>query len=274
MITARSFRHNFQPPDPSQQKETAESYSSEWAGTALARLLDEREHALLSAIMPRTYRPVCVQVSGLDTRSALDLSPGGVSFHITLPGAPIGDLGAPIRALPEALPFASRSVDLVILSHVLEFADNPHAVLREVEQTLAPGGHIVLLGFNPTSLWGLRRLMVRLLRRKRHRPWRGNWLRLSRIRDWMRLLGLESTGGRIGVYGLPIQSERLNTRFAFLERVGARWWPRFGAVYAIVVMKQEISATPIRNHSRRNRRLRPGLVTPLNPNAGRSNRNS
>ena len=34
------------------------------------------------------------------------------------------------------MPFASQSLDLVVLPHVLEFAEEPHQVLREVDRVL------------------------------------------------------------------------------------------------------------------------------------------
>ena len=39
-----------------------------------------------------------------------------------------------------ALPFATQSLDLVVLPHVLEFSAEPHQVLREVERVLIPEG--------------------------------------------------------------------------------------------------------------------------------------
>jgi SAM-dependent methyltransferase len=59
-----------------------------------------------------------------------------------------------------ALPFAAASLDLVVLPHVLEFASNPHQVLREVERVLVPEGQVVIAGFNPLSLFGLRRRLA------------------------------------------------------------------------------------------------------------------
>src|SRR5450631_1552511 len=47
------------------------------------------------------------------------------------------------------LPLATASVDLVVMPHVLEFATDPHQILREVERVLMPEGHIVICGFNP-----------------------------------------------------------------------------------------------------------------------------
>ena len=61
----------------------------------------------------------------------------------------------------EELPFASQSIDLVVMPHILEFADEPHQVLREVDRVLVPEGHVVITGFNPASLWGVRQAMAR-----------------------------------------------------------------------------------------------------------------
>ena len=56
----------------------------------------------------------------------------------------------------EELPFASHSIDLVVLPHVLEFASEPHQVLREVERVLIPEGQLIICGFNPASQWAVR----------------------------------------------------------------------------------------------------------------------
>jgi Methyltransferase domain len=38
----------------------------------------------------------------------------------------------------EELPFATQSIDLVVMPHILEFAQEPHQVLREVDRVLLP----------------------------------------------------------------------------------------------------------------------------------------
>jgi SAM-dependent methyltransferase len=57
------------------------------------------------------------------------------------------------------LPVASDSIDSVILPHTLDFSDRPHAILREVHRVLRADGHLLLMGFRPGGLWGLRRLI-------------------------------------------------------------------------------------------------------------------
>ncbi|MDP3122983.1 MAG: methyltransferase domain-containing protein, partial [Thiobacillus sp.] len=93
---------------------------------------------------------------------------------------------AGVRADPMFLPFESQSLDLLLLPHVLEFSSNPHQVLREAERVLRPEGRLVLAGFNPRSLWGLARVMQG---GERGYPWNGNFLNISRVKDWMALLG-------------------------------------------------------------------------------------
>jgi SAM-dependent methyltransferase len=144
----------------------------------------------------------------------------------------------------DALPFDSNSLDLVVLPHALELARDPHLALREVERVLVPEGRVVVVGFNPTSLWGLRQTLGRWRRllpgspRDLFLPSAGEFLRYRRLRDWLRLLSFEVEDGRFGCYRPPLASLRWLGRFAWMERVGERWWPVFGAVYFVVAVKR------------------------------------
>lgn len=135
----------------------------------------------------------------------------------------------------ELLPVATQSIDLVVLPHVLEFAANPHQILREVERVLMPEGHVVISGFNPFSLWGLKRF---LNRRRASYPWNGRFISLLRMKDWLSLLNFEMTAGRMCCYAPPIASSSWRERFAFMESAGDRWWPLGGGVYFLVAKKR------------------------------------
>jgi SAM-dependent methyltransferase len=142
----------------------------------------------------------------------------------------------------DALPFPERSIDLVVLPHTLELARDPHHTLAEVERVLVPEGRVVILGFNPTSLWGLRQRGGRLRQRLGGRgpmflPRPGDFIGYWRLRDWLRLLSFEVEGGRFGGYRPPLASERWLARFAWMDATGDRWWPVFGAVYMVVAIK-------------------------------------
>jgi SAM-dependent methyltransferase len=150
-----------------------------------------------------------------------------------------------LRCEFDALPFPNASVDLVVLPHALELARDPHHTLREVERVLVPDGRIVIAGFNPASLWGLRQRAGRVRRgvglsrqRGLYLPRAGEFIGFWRLRDWLRLLGFEIEGGQFGCYRPPVLTERWLERFGWMDRVGDRWWPVFGAVYFLVAVKR------------------------------------
>lgn len=147
--------------------------------------------------------------------------------------------GCTLSATPENLPLATHSVDLLVLPHVLEFADNPHQILREAERVLIPEGQLVVTGFNPVSLWGLKRQMHQLLRRDPGAfPWGGRFIGLLRLKDWLSLLGFEINGGQFGCYAPPVSQSKWIERFRFAEVMGGRWWPIAGGTYVIRAVKR------------------------------------
>jgi len=143
-----------------------------------------------------------------------------------------------VIADPTALPFASQSVDLLVLPHVLESSEAPHQVLREVERVLVPEGRVVISGFNPWSLWGLRAVVPGL------DPWLPHpssaQVSVARLKDWFKLLSLEIDRGRFGCYAPPCDSETWLKRWQFMEKAGDRWWAVFGAVYVVAAVKRVV----------------------------------
>jgi len=163
------------------------------------------------------------------------------TLHTVVPA----DAAVALRADFDALPFDSQSLDLVVLPHTLELARDPHATLGEVERVLRPEGRVVIVGFNPTSLWGLRRSGSALRSGLRLGGQRPRFLSgvaepigYRRLRDWLRLLSFEVEAGRFGCYRPPFESARWLDRFAWAERAGDRWWPVFGAVYTLTAVKR------------------------------------
>jgi len=137
------------------------------------------------------------------------------------------------------LPFADASMDVVCLPHTLEFSDNPHQTLREVERVLLPEGCVILTGLNPYSAWGMRR---KLSKRKLY-PWCGTSLTISRIKDWLRLLGLEPIQCDTKCFVLPINDKKWLNRQYFLEKLGVKCMPYFGGIYYIIAKKRVANVT-------------------------------
>jgi SAM-dependent methyltransferase len=175
-------------------------------------------------------QPVAVAPAGTDDSApALPLPRCAVALHCDF----------------DALPFDTASLDLVVLPHGLELARDPHLALREVERVLMPEGRVVVVGFNPASLWGLRQWAGHVRRRIARGgdqglflPSAGEFLGYRRLRDWLRLLSFEVEAGRFGCYRPPTASEKWLDRLGWMEQAGERWWPVFGAVYFVVAVKR------------------------------------
>jgi SAM-dependent methyltransferase len=116
--------------------------------------------------------------------------------------------------------------------------------LAEVARVLRPEGQVVVIGLNPWSPWGLRQQLARLRRACGDReyplyiPQPGEWLGFQRVRDWLRLLGLEVNEVSLGGYRLPVNSARWLARYPWMETVGERSWPVLGAVYCVRATKR------------------------------------
>lgn len=143
---------------------------------------------------------------------------------------------ADVRCDPHHLPFMTNSIDLVVLPHLLEFDPHPHQILREVERTLVPEGQVVVVGFNPFSLWGARRALASGAGRP---PWQGRYISVPRLRDWFTLLGFETRGGAFGCYAPPVEQEKWLQRWRFMDDAGDRWWPVMGGVYVVQAIKRQ-----------------------------------
>lgn len=97
-----------------------------------------------------------------------------------------------------ALPFPDQSLDLVVMPHTLEFSRDPHSCLREVDRVLVPDGRVVVCGFNPLSLWGLRQQRAHVYARFGWQdyflPSQVDFIASWRLRDWLRLLSFDIEG--------------------------------------------------------------------------------
>lgn len=159
------------------------------------------------------------------------------------------------------LPFKCHSIDMLLLGHVLEFSADPHQVLREVERVLVADGTIVLLSFNPWSLWGLRRLFSW----QDAPPWQGAFFSQIRIKDWLALLNFEVVTAERLLFRPPVQSNKWFNKLNFMERWGKRLWPLFSGITLLVATKRTIPLTPITKPWRTKQLFpRPLVQNPIN----------
>ncbi|NOY61935.1 MAG: class I SAM-dependent methyltransferase [Gammaproteobacteria bacterium] len=224
----------------------------------LGSLLLELETELLNDLLPTLFGYNLVQIGCLVDQNLLHSSQ--IPLHIVTIADAEPDLNTPdLVACPGALPIASDSVDLVVLHHTLEFAQDPHQVLREVDRILIAEGHVVILGFNPLSVWGLWRL---LFRRGDKPPWCANFRDILRIKDWLALMGFDISAQHYYAYRPPIHHQSLTKKLQFIERLGERFVPRLGGAYALVAKKRECTLTPIKPRWWPRRAFVSGLAKP------------
>lgn len=153
-----------------------------------------------------------------------------------------------LRCESDYLPFAESCIDLLCLPHALEFSENPHQTLREAARVLVPEGYLLLTGINPMSAWGVKNLVTKDI----DYPWHGNFFTMSRIKDWLALLGLEFVEAQFCCYAPPINDEKWLKRFAFVDKMGAKWWPMMGGLYFIVAKKRVVNMTLLKPNWKRN----------------------
>ncbi|MDQ6620118.1 MAG: class I SAM-dependent methyltransferase [Pseudomonadota bacterium] len=202
---------------------------AEWLTTPTGRYLLAREQEWFDRTVADIFGFHAVQI-GLPACEFLAQS--RIPTHWTV------DVAPPARLLadPHWLPFPESSLDLVVLPHALELSSEPHRLLREVHRAIRPEGQLLIAGFNPFSLYGVKRYFGR----EQRPPWNGNFIALYRLKDWLALLGFEVTGGSLDCYAPPFAQEKWLRRFAFFEHAGDRWWPIGGGVYFLRATKKVI----------------------------------
>jgi SAM-dependent methyltransferase len=156
------------------------------------------------------------------------------------------------------LPVATESIDVVFLPHTLDYSDDrSHAILREVDRVLTPHGHVVILGFKPGGLWGLRRLV----------PGAGlppgdtHPISDRRLTDWLQLLDMRIHSAHRYFFRWPLPGNK-GSSSAEWESRGRRFWPELAACYMLSAQKRVVTLTPLKNSWRSRPKVVGSIVEP------------
>lgn len=143
------------------------------------------------------------------------------------------------------LPIASASVDLVILPHTLEYIDNPHHVLMEACRVVKPEGHIIVLGFNLYSLWGIKKKFTQ----QKHTPWSTHFISAAKIKKWLVLADFQMVKQSTCFFRPPFSHhDHWYENMKWMEWVGRKCWPCWGGAYVLMAKAKVIPLTPIKLH--------------------------
>ncbi|MCQ9615376.1 class I SAM-dependent methyltransferase [Paenalcaligenes niemegkensis] len=239
---------------------------AQWLHTTPGRYVRAWEHKQVNNMVVNTFGYHAIQI-GMPHWDLLRAN--RISHKLCTFNGPASDITRKGLVLCEAesLPFDSESIDLLVLPHVLECSADPHQVLREVERVLVPEGQVVLTGFNPYSLWGLRDRIPGLEQLMPVSP--SHHVSLSRVNDWLSLLSFDIQQSSQGCFVPYCQSRKWLHRWAFMDVMAQRGWPLSGATYAISAIKRVNSMTLVGlNWSKQKQRVAQGAVMGASRDSG------
>ena len=230
---------------------------TEWFETPLGKALLQEEQEAINDSLQCVFGYDLLQL-GISGRLVLTTE-SRITHHFTLHSRI--EANSKISALVDFhhLPLAAESIDAVVLHHSLDYSQSPHQQLREATRIIIPRGHIIVLGFNPWSLWGLCASLMRIIN---SRPrWRFQYLRLGRLLDWLKLLDMEPVVIYRGFFRPPLVQENALKHLQWLERWGKRLRLPWGSFYIVVARKDHIPLIPIKPAWHKYRPLRGLAVT-------------
>ena len=138
------------------------------------------------------------------------------------------------------MPFAEESIDLIICPHFIEQGYNKK-MFDELFRTLVPGGHLIIISFNPFSFAGIRNFFSFSMQF----PWNSKFVSMFEIQSQLKDAGFSISEAEISNYQLIFSDNNYSFSSA-LEKIGSRWLPLFGNIYSLVVQKKVVSLTPIK----------------------------
>lgn len=211
-----------------------------WERTALGRALFKQQQQQLDELLNGLFGYHLLEMSSFDLPGLSAASRISHRFKV----APLAGLGGGALSELDNLPLPDESIDVVLLHHVLEYAPNPHQILREANRTLIARGHVIIVGFNPWSLQGGYKLLAQWI--GAGSVWRRASLRPGRLKDWLHLLDCEPVSLQRGFYRLPVNHAGLLERFSFWERLSARLHSPLSGYYILLARKDRVGMTPIK----------------------------
>ena len=226
----------------------------DWLQTPLGKALLQQEMRVVEEALDGIFGEECLQLGVWGENRTF------TRFTRTQRCAVIADSthGSPSAVAKfHQLPVESDSIDAILLPHTLDYGDRPHEVLREVDRVLRPDGQIVILGFKPAGLWGLRRLIPGA----GMPPGADNLISERRLRDWLKLLDMRIQSSLSYFFRWPLPRRRVNSSSKW-ELRGQALWPELAACYMLTAQKRVSTLTPVKPLWRRKPKVVAGLAEP------------
>jgi len=189
--------------------------------------------------------------------NARELLAGSRTRRQTIIAATRFECGPDVIGRASQLPIVSDSIDAVLLPHTLEFAADPYSIVREVDRVLGAEGQLIVMGFRPWSLWGLRARASR----SGFPPGMRRVLSQGRVQDWLELLGYEVVARRRYLYAGPWSHPSVSEAGGKILRRGLVN-PLPPGAYLLKARKRVYTLTPVRPRFREKTPVIGRLVKP------------
>ena len=233
--------------------------TQDWLQTPLGAALLQREVRVIEEVLDGVFGEHCLQL-GLwgDNRTFMRFTRTQRCSVIADTRLSVAGAGKPCAVGDmHRLPLESDSVDAILLPHTLDYNDRPHAVLREVDRVLRRDGRLIVLGFKPVGLWGLRRLIPGA----GIPPGADHLISERRLKDWLQLLDMRIQGTSRYFFRWPLPGNKARGSNKW-ERRGQAWWPELAACYMLSAQKRVSTLTPVKPLWRLKPKVVAGLVEP------------
>lgn len=162
-----------------------------WYQTPRGKLLKELETTYLQRSITVSCQQTVLQIGGLGWENEF-VDCTLYKHYMVLDAKCLGSAEAKkIQAKAYALPLKSDSVDMIIVPHLLEFDAYRFQTMREIERVLKPEGIVLIVNFNPWSVWVRYQFLWEI---KMADSIRGHFIGYTRVLDWLKLLNFEVTG--------------------------------------------------------------------------------
>ena len=225
----------------------------DWYQTPRGKLLKELETDYIQRAITVSCQQTILQIGGLGwENNFIDCTL--YQYYTVLDAKCLGSPEArKIQAKAYRLPLKCDSIDMIIVPHLLEFDAYRFQTMREIERVLKPEGILLVLNFNPWSVW-VRYLYLWDIQWAD--SWRGHFISRSRLLDWLKLLNFEVTmTADFNINSVVSRQGKFSTNPRAL----------FSTAYAVKAIKRRynlIPLTPVKNDA-----PRLSLVNALSPSA-------
>lgn len=227
-----------------------------WWESALGRALLAAESELLGAALEDVFGWELLQIGAWG--SARELLAGSRTRRQSLISVPALSDGANILARPSQLPVMSDCIDAALLPHTLEFAPDPYAILREADRVLVAEGQLLVLGFKPWSLWGMRARWSRA----GFPPGMRRVLSVGLVREWLVLLGYEVLAEERYLYVSPWSRGLARGEGTGRMLRAGLTYPLPAGAFLLKARKRVYTVTPFRPRLREKQAVIGALVKP------------